>query len=118
VNRRQRVGNQPSFVCAGVNGPPVAKRGRARLLCGSDLCAEAQPENRIADRGVSRSIEAIDVDEQRGRHGRYDERHGSCKGTLQAKAPPSWQLTEATMVARINDGWRHGSWSSNARSEL
>ena len=57
------MGNQPSFVCARVNDPPVAKRGGAQLLCGSDLGAGAQPENRIADRGVSRSIEAFDVDE-------------------------------------------------------
>jgi len=64
-------------------------------LFGSDLGAEAQPENGIADGGFGRSIEAFGVDEERSRDERDDQRHGNCKGTLQAKAAPCWQLTEA-----------------------
>ena len=78
-----------------------------------DLRAVAQPSNSIADCGVSCSVDAFEVDEQRSGDGRYDERHGSCKGTLQDKAPPPWELPQAAKGARINNGWGHGSWSSN-----
>ena len=63
LDRRHRVGNQPSFVCAHANDPPLLQRRRARLLSGGNLGAETQPRNRIADRGVGRPLEAFEVDE-------------------------------------------------------